>query len=147
MKGVDGTVSIAQNSFTTGEVAPTLYGRQDLAKYHAGCAVLSNFFVDAKGGVTTRPGTQYIGAFGSAGYGRLVPFQFSPAIGQTYILAFSDQKLRFIKNPGTAAYPNSSNSGLIISGGVPYEVTTPYLEASLRTLHFLQVGDTMWITG
>lgn len=142
----DGVITPAQHSFASGEVSPGLYGRQDLNKYGAGCAVMRNFFVDVKGGATTRPGTQYIGAFGSSGQGRLIPFQFSPTIGQTYVLAFSALKLRFIKNPGTAAYPNSSNAGLIDSAGTPYEVTTPYLEADLRNIHYLQIADTMWLS-
>lgn len=139
-------VSIIQNSFATGEVTPSLYGRTDLQKYHSGCAVLRNFYVDFRGGVTTRPGTQFIGNFAGPGYGRLWSFQFSPDPGQTYVLAFSDHKLRFIKNPGTSAYPNSSNAGLIFSGGVPYEIATPYAEGDLPYLHFLQIADTMWIT-
>ena len=145
-KDIDGTVALAQHSFSAGEVTPTAYGRQDLAKYHAGCAVLHNWFVHAQGGVQVRPGDQYIGTFGSAGWGRLWPFQFSPTVGQTYILAFSAGKLRFIKNPGTPAYPNSSNSGFIMSGGSPYELSTPYAEGDLRGLHFLQIADVMWIT-
>lgn len=140
-------ISLIQNSFSSGEVSPGLYGRTDLQKYANGCTVLRNFYVDYKGGSTTRPGSQYIGAFGASGYGRLVPFQFSPTIGQTYILAFSNLNLRFVKNPGTAAYPNSSNSGLILSAGVPYEIVTPYVTADLRSLHFLQIADVMWITG
>lgn len=146
MADEEAPVSLAQHSFTAGEVAPGLYGRQDLQKYHSGCAVMRNWFVDVKGGASVRPGNQYMGGYGSAGFGRLIPFQFSPTIGQTYILAFSNLKLRFIKNPGTAAYPNSSNAGLILSAGIPYEVTTPYLEADLRNLHYLQIKDTMWIT-
>ena len=54
-------VSLAQNSFAAGEVAPGLYGRQDLQKYGTGCAVMRNFFVDPRGGATIRPGTQFIG--------------------------------------------------------------------------------------
>lgn len=139
-------VSIIQNSFATGEVAPTLYGRTDLAKYHAGCAVIRNFYVDYKGGVTTRPGTQYIGAPGSSGYTRLIPFQFTSTIGQTYMLVFSAGKIRIIKNPGGAAYPNSSPAGYILSGGVPLEIVTPYAEAALRKLHYAQIGDVLYLT-
>lgn len=139
-------INIIQNSFATGEISPSLYGRTDLQKYHSACALLHNFYVDYRGGVTTRPGTQHIGGYGSGGRGRLWGFQFSTAIGQTYILAFSANKLRFVKNPGTPAYPNSSNAGLIFSGGVPYEIATPYDEGDLLGLHFLQIADVMWIT-
>lgn len=143
---IDGVIAIPQHSFSAGEITPDAYGRQDLVKYHAGCAVLSNWMVLAQGGVQVRPGDQYIGTYGSFGFGRLWPFQFSPAVGQTYVLAFSSGKLRFIKNPGTPSYPNSSNAGLILSGGLPYELSTPYTQEDLRSLHFLQIADVLWIT-
>lgn len=140
-------VSIIQNSFASGELSPRLYGRQDLQKYHGGAALMRNWYVDYKGGATTRPGTQFIGRPSSNGFTRLIPFQFSPTVGQTYILVFSDQKLRFIKNPGGNIYPNSSNAAFIESSpGVIYEISTPYLEADLRNIHFLQIADEMWLT-
>ena len=49
-------VSLAQHSFTSGEVAPGIYGRQDLAKYHTACSVMRNWFVDPKGGAGEPPG-------------------------------------------------------------------------------------------
>src|SRR6188508_2708125 len=138
--------SLAQHSFATGEVSPGFYGRQDIQKYASGCAVLRNFYVDPRGGATIRPGTQFIGYPTSAGYARLIPFQFSPDVGQSYVLVFSSGWIKFIKNPGTAAYPNGSNAGFIQSGGVDYGVTAPYLtEADLRGLHYVQMADVMWL--
>ena len=139
-------VSLAQNSFAAGEVAPGLYGRQDLAKYATGCAVMRNFFVDPRGGATIRPGTQFIGVPATAGYARLIPFQFSPDVGQSYVLVFSAGHIRFIKNPGTPSYPNGSNAGFIQSGGVDYDVATPYTEADIRELHYVQMADVVWLT-
>lgn len=139
-------VSLIQNSFASGEIAPGLWGRQDVSKVQQGAAVMRNFFVDYKGGCSTRAGTQFIGHPGTTGYARLIPFQFSTAVGQTYMLVFSDQRIRFVKNPGGFAYPNSSNAGFILNLGVPYEVTTPYLEADLPFLKFSQVADQMVIT-
>lgn len=139
-------ISLIQNSFASGEIAPGLWGRQDVAKVNQGAAVMRNFFVDYKGGVSSRPGTQYIGQPSTTGYARLIPFQFSAAIGQTYMLVFSALRLRFIKNPGGPSYPNSSNSGFILSAGVPYEIVTPYTEADLPFLKVSQVADQMTIT-
>ncbi len=51
---------IIQPSFNSGEWAPALNARVDLAKYHSGAALLRNFFVDYRGGATTRPGTRYV---------------------------------------------------------------------------------------
>ena len=41
---------VIQSSFNSGEWAPTLYARVDVAKYHSGAALLRNFFVDYRGG-------------------------------------------------------------------------------------------------
>jgi len=60
------TVSI-QTSFVSGELSPGLIGHTDLAKYHSGAFLMQNWFVDVKGGASTRPGTQYIGTATSVG--------------------------------------------------------------------------------
>lgn len=135
--------NLIQPSFASGEVSPDLYGRVDLAKFHVGAAVMRNFFVNYKGGASSRPGTQFIGNSGS-GPLRLRRFVFSA--NQTYILVFGAGFLQFITNPGGAAYPNSSNSGFITSGGSPYTVGTPYTAADLPFLKFSQSADIMNIT-
>lgn len=134
------------NSLASGEVSPALYGRTDLAKFHSGAFTMRNFFVDYKGGAKSRPGTQFLGQSNNANqYVRLYPFKFSPSIGQTYMLVFSNNLLEFIKNPGGASYPNSSNSGFILSGGVHYTVSTPYTLADLPALKFSQLADILTI--
>lgn len=83
-----------QASFNSGEWSPSLFARVDLAKYRAGAALLENFFVDYRGGASTRPGTKYIlQCFDSAHDVRLIPFQASFDVG--YLLEFGDQYLRF----------------------------------------------------
>jgi hypothetical protein len=134
------------NSLASGEVSPALYGRTDLAKFHSGAFTMRNFFVDYKGGAKTRPGTQFIGFASNPGYVRLYPFKFSAAVGQTYMLVFTDHLVEFIKNPGGPAYPNSSNAGFIfISPGTRYAVTTPYAVADLPALKFSQLADILTI--
>ena len=82
-----------QASFNSGEWAPTLYARVDLAKYRSGAALLENFFVDYRGGASTRTGTKYIlQAYKSATAVRLIPFQASFNVG--YVLEFGDQYIR-----------------------------------------------------
>src|SRR6266571_1830573 len=125
-----------QTSFVSGELSPGLLGHTDLAKYHSGAALMQNWFVDVKGGASTRPGTQYIGVCLNAGV--LVPFVFSAT--QTYMLVFTDFGLKFIRNPLTAAYPNSSNAGYIQLAGVDYLIGTPYAGADLPLLKFSQSG-------
>lgn len=88
---------VMQHSFNSGEWAPALNARVDLAKYHSGAALLRNFFVDYRGGATGSPGTKYIlQAFRSATAVRLIPFQASFTV--SYILEFGDQYIRFFNN-------------------------------------------------
>ena len=83
-----------QSSFNAGEWAPALYARVDLQKYRAGAALLENFFVDYRGGASTRPGTAYIlQAYKSATPVRLIPFQASFNVG--YVLEFGQEYIRF----------------------------------------------------
>src|ERR1700726_1273763 len=83
-----------QASFNSGEWSPKLYGRVDLQKYRSGAALLQNFFVDYRGGASTRPGTKYVlQCFKSDTSVRLIPFQASFSVG--YVLEFGDRYVRF----------------------------------------------------
>ena len=85
---------VAQASFNSGEWSPNLYARVDLTKYKAGAALLENFFVDYRGGASTRTGTKYIlQAYKSATPVRLISFQASFTVG--YVLEFGDGYIRF----------------------------------------------------
>ena len=84
-----------QASFNSGEWSPQLFARVDVQKYRSGAALLSNFFVDYRGGASTRAGTQYIiQAKNSTDPVRLIPFQAAFNVG--YILEFGNQYIRFI---------------------------------------------------
>jgi len=139
--------SVIIPAFAAGELSPGLAARVDLAKYHVGAALLENFFIDYKGGASSRPGTQYIGLAGAGGstYTWLYKFVFSAT--QQYVLAFSDLRLEFVRNPGgTPPHPNSSNAGFLQSAGANYSVVTPYTAAQLPDLKFAQSGDILQIT-
>ncbi len=86
-----------QTSFATGEWAPALYARVDQAKYHSAAALLSNFFVDYRGGASSRMGTKYIlQARVSNKPVRLIRFQASFAVN--YIIEMGDFYFRFYNN-------------------------------------------------
>jgi len=93
--------SVIQHSFHAGEWAPALYARVDLAKYKAGAALMENFYVDYRGGASSRPGTEYvIQAFrGNDDFAiRLIPFQASNSVG--YVLEFGSGYIRPLFNGG-----------------------------------------------
>ncbi len=87
----------AFSSFTAGEISPRLEGRIDIEKYREGLSDLTNMVVMPHGGVTRRPGTQFISEVkDSADKTRLIPFVFKA--NDTYILEFGDQVMRVIRN-------------------------------------------------
>jgi|SRR5580704_4926453 hypothetical protein len=91
------TQGVIQASFAAGELSPALYGRVDLAKYKIGAATMRNFFVDYRGGASTRPGTMFIGQVKDSTYPvRLFPFQFSTI--SDYALEFGHLYMRIIQN-------------------------------------------------
>lgn len=88
---------VIQHSFNSGEWAPALNARVDLSKYHNAAALLRNFFVDYRGGASTRTGTKYIiQAYNSNLAVRLIPFQASFSVN--YVLEFGNRYIRFINN-------------------------------------------------
>jgi hypothetical protein len=126
-------VAVQLTNFTAGELSPRLDGRNDLAKYASGCKTLQNMVVYPHGSAARRPGTTFVREVkDSTKKTRLIPFEFSTT--QTYILEFGNQYIRFYKD-----------SGIILSGGSPYEISTPYLEADLPNLKYAQSADVMYI--
>lgn len=123
----------SQVSFAAGELAPSLYGREDLAKYAVGLRTLKNFTVHPHGGVSNRAGTRYVAEAKHAGKAvRLVPFEYSDT--DAYLLEFGDEYVRFYKN-----------GAQLTKDGSPYELETPYLEGELRALSFAQSADVLFI--
>src|SRR6516225_9197746 len=110
--------SILQASFNSGEWSPALNARVDIQKYHSGAALLRNFFVDYRGGATTRPGTKYIQQAKSNTV-RLIPFQASFAV--TYMLEFGPGYIRFYNN-GAPVYESATS--ITAAGGGPPIVFT-----------------------
>lgn len=86
--------TLMQHAFHSGEWAPALNARVDLLKYHSAAALMRNYFVDYRGGASSRPGLKYcLQTYRNASVARLIPFQITPTVG--YILEFGDQYIRF----------------------------------------------------
>ncbi len=86
----------ALSSFTAGEISPRLEGRTNIEKYREGLSDLTNMVVMPHGGVTRRPGTEYLGEVKSSSVKtRLIPFQFKTS--DTYILEFGNQIMRVFR--------------------------------------------------
>jgi hypothetical protein len=128
-----------QNTFDGGVLSPLLAGRTDLAKYFNGCAALENFLPSVQGPLVRRGGTQYIfGTKDNAARSWLIRFQVSERVA--YMLEFGHLYVRFY-----------TGRGVLVSGGTPVEVATPYSAADLTAedgtcnLRVVQSADTMYI--
>lgn len=110
---------VIQTAFHAGEWAPALNARVDLAKYHSAAALLQNFFVDYRGGASTRAGTKYVlQCLISNKPVRLITFQASTQVG--YIIEFGDFYARFFNNgapvlepPDTITAASQANPGVL----------------------------------
>jgi len=120
-------------NFTGGIFGKKLRGRVDISKYFNACRTLSNMIVFPQGGASSRFGTVFVAETkASATIAHLIPFQFN--ITQAYILEFGEQYIRFFRDSGT-----------IVSGVDPYEISTTYTTATLFALKYAQDADKMRI--
>jgi hypothetical protein len=132
------STNVIQPSFAAGELSPSLYARVDFAKYKVGAAKMLNWFTDYRGGAATRPGTRYICETLNSLEGNpdakshLIPFSFSTE--QTYMLILGNFTMQVIKQ-----------GGLVLSGGSPYTLTTPWRWEDLIELKYTQSADVMTI--
>lgn len=98
--------TIIQNSFSAGELSPSVFGRTDLSKWHSGASTYRNFFVNYRGGAASRAGTAYVGMCkqGAPNAGgtptnnppRNITFQYS--LNQGFVLEFGDQYMRIVSD-------------------------------------------------
>jgi len=130
---------LTQKSFTGGELSPSLYARNDLAKYSNGLKTLLNGFVRAEGCVSNRAGLELVCEVkDSSKPTRIIPFAFNTE--QTYIIELGNKYARYIKDGGQIVYPSSyTNAGQIV------ETVTPYSSDDLFMLKYGQNADVLTI--
>ena len=135
----------ALSSFTGGELSPKLEGRVGLQKYTEGLSDLTNFLVLPQGGVTRRPGTEFLGEVkDSADTTRLIPFQFKTS--DTYILEFGDQIMRVYRS-GQQILTGSAKHIMSMTNANPgVFTTTDAADGSSAVNHNLSNGDEVFIT-
>ena len=125
----------ALSTFTAGEISPRLEGRVSIEKYREGLADLTNMIVQPHGGVTRRPGTEYLGEVkDSSVKTRLIPFEFKTS--DTYILEFGDQTMRVFRN-GLQVLEGSAKSVTAITLADPGVLTS--------SSHGLSNGDEVYL--
>lgn len=122
-------------SLNGGELSPYMDARLDVEKYRSGCRKLENMVVLPYGGVSRRPGTEYLGRAKIAGSQcLLIGFNFS--VTTRFVLEFGDGYMRVWGNDAPVPDPMT---------GTPYEIATPYSGSQLRELQWAQVNDVMYL--
>ena len=128
------TASLIQTNFTGGELSPQIaLGRVDIAKYNNGARRIENCVITVQGGAKRRPGSRFITLTKTQGsVSRLIEFVFNR--GQAYMLEMGEGYIRFMRN-----------RSVILSGGVPCEVASPYTAAQLPSVNYVQKADTAFL--
>ncbi len=122
-------LTINQTNFTAGELSPRMLGRVDIARYQNGAEIIQNAWPLVHGGCTRRDGTLYAATTKfPAKRSRLIPYVFNKS--QAYMCEFGDLYVRIF-------YPNGVYTGI--------ELVSPYSEAMLSTIDYVQGADTMFI--
>ncbi len=117
---------VYKTNFTGGELDPLLLGRGDLRAYENGARELTNVTLHPTGGVSRRPGLQFLTEL--PGPARLIPFEFS--VEQVYVLAFSNFRLDVYQD------------GDLIAGSI----AAPWQQGTLTELAWVQSADTLIVT-
>ena len=90
---------IIQPSLAGGEVSPAIGARVDIAKYKTSLEVCENAFVQVHGGVSNRPGLEFVAEVkDSTKITRILPFEYNTE--QTYILEVGNLYIRVHKDGG-----------------------------------------------
>lgn len=124
------TLYPVQDAFVRGEISPRLHARASLDLYRAALSKCENFVTLPHGGIRKRGGTIFVGEVKNAAKTtRGIPFIFSSE--QAYCLEFGDFYIR--------VYAYGARVGTV-------EIASPYAEADLFDLAYVQSADQMWIS-
>lgn len=125
----------AKTNFTAGELSPKLYGRTDIARYQNGAKTLQNVLPLVYGGAMRRDGWRFVkGAKHNDKEARFIDFIVSRSIA--YVIELGDQYARFYRN----------DARIETSPGVAYEIVTPWTEAQIWDVDYVQTADTMFLS-
>lgn len=127
-------VNVIQTNFTSGELSPVTKARADTTRFNNGAERIENFFVKPQGGLFFRTGTRFLNEVKFSSRKTIIQ-EFTFSNEQSYILEFGHLYIRVYRG-----------DGIILSGGIPVELITPYTEDQLSELYFAQSADVLFIT-
>lgn len=128
---------VIQSNLSGGEISDAIAARVDIDKYKSAVYKAENFFVQVQGGLTNRPGLEYVAPAKTPSTAvRLIPFEFNTS--QTYILEFGNLYMRVYKDGGQVL-TGSAKTITGITKASPAVVTS--------NAHGLANGDDVYVTG
>lgn len=122
-------VTYIQTNFTAGELSPRMLGRVDIARYQNGARRIENGLPLIHGGVIRAWGTRFVAGtkFSGSKRCRLIPYVFNRS--QAYMLELGDEYVRVWS----------------LSGELMADLETPYTEAMIFDVSYVQGADTMFL--
>lgn len=129
-------VNTSYPNFSGGEISPKMYGRFDLSAYYSGCRRLQNFIPQVVGSAQYRTGFRYVAKTAGNNPAFLYTFEYSDSL--SFVLEFTNLKLRFYRNEGQVREAAQAITG--ITNANPAVVT--YSGADNYTN-----GDSVYIEG
>jgi hypothetical protein len=123
-------LSLVQTNFTAGEISPRLHGRTDIDRYNNAAKTMQNCHPVIHGGAVRREGTFYSQAAKYSGTKKARLIEFIVSRSASYMLEFGDLYVRIFS-------PSGVYTGI--------ELVSPYTEAMLADIDYVQGADTMFL--
>lgn len=120
-------------ALVSGEIGPDAYGRPDLSKYDLGMALAQNYFVNYRGALVSKPGTEFVGKISSGATGFTIQ-RFKTATDDL-LLELGHNYLRVVQDGGYV-----TDLTAVISA---YTLASPM--AVTATAHGLTTGDQVYV--
>ena len=130
-----GCMFVAKNALNGGELSPMLSGRFDQPRYLTGCKLLRNMIAMPQGGITRRPGMEFLGSIGGAVNSMFIPFVFSATEACMLELAAEEGRDTSGLNVWLA-------DGTLYRGGI---LSLPYAAGEVHELSYAQSADTLYL--
>ncbi|UWR31334.1 hypothetical protein K3758_07475 [Sulfitobacter sp. W002] len=121
-----------QYSFSSGEISPLLFSRPDYQRNQSGLRSCNGYIPLRQGGATRAPGTKFLGYTRNNAKARLINFEF--AENDALTLEFTNLRMRVWRY-----------GELVMNGASPFELVTPYSEAVLDDLWWVQSADVIYL--
>lgn len=129
-------VNVSYPDFSGGEISPEGYGRFDLKMFYKGARRVQNFITYSIGMARYRTGTVFVAKTRMGQIARLHEFKVTEQL--SYVLEFTDQKLRFHRNGAAVRFTAQDITG--ITKANPAVVTYSGADTFSN-------GDSVYITG